>query len=128
MRAAVVLGGAPERRDPSPVLEAMQGRIERSVFDLQHVVGALLDGVRDGMAVGGAEHEGLQDEKIQRSLQQLAFERRAASRWHVDDPTPVDYLLNRPTERLDESARETDHACSNRRWSSDEETFRPFGG
>ena len=62
----------------------MQGRIERSVFDLQYVVRASLDGVRDGMAVGGAEEEGLQDEKVQGSLQQLALERCGATCGHTD--------------------------------------------
>lgn len=46
-------------------------------------------------------------------------ERRASSFWHVDDPAPVDHLLNRPAKRLDERARGKDRACSNRRWSGD---------
>ena len=43
-RAAVVLGGAPERHCPLPVLEAMRGLAQQSVFNLRHVVRAELDG------------------------------------------------------------------------------------
>jgi hypothetical protein len=60
--------------------------------------------------MGGAEDERLQDEQVERPLQQLAFERRASSFGHVEDLTPGGYLLNQSTESLDEGAREKDHA------------------
>src|SRR5687768_16194637 len=57
LRLAVVLGGAPERRDPAAVFQPMQGRVEGPMLDLEHVLRTALDGVRDGMAVRRADHE-----------------------------------------------------------------------
>ena len=67
---AVVVGGPPLRVDPAPRLQALQRRIERSVLDEQHVVGGLLDGPRDALAVLRAEHERAQDQEVQRALEQ----------------------------------------------------------
>ncbi len=41
------------------------------MFDLEDCVGAMLDNVRDGMAVRGPEDEGLQNQKVQRALEQI---------------------------------------------------------
>src|SRR4051812_8365168 len=53
----VVFGGAPEGSNQSTVLEAIQRRIERSVFDLEDFFGRLLDTMGDGVAVRGAEQD-----------------------------------------------------------------------
>src|SRR5438094_3397848 len=41
--AAVVLGELPLRLDPAPFLETVQGGVERSFADGQHLAGELLD-------------------------------------------------------------------------------------
>ena len=50
----------------------MQGGIERPVLDLQHLVGALLDDVGDGVAMGGAGDEGVQNQHVERALEHVA--------------------------------------------------------
>ena len=59
------------------------------MLDLQHVLGLVLDGVRDGVAVRRPEDEGSQDEQIERALQQLSLHRRVGALRHV---TPEDNL------------------------------------
>src|SRR5207244_3154585 len=78
---AVVLRGSPERGDPSTVLKPVQGRIEGSVLDLQHVFGAALDRVCDGLAVSRSEDERLEDQHVQGALDHFGLERRLTS-WH----------------------------------------------
>jgi hypothetical protein len=41
------------------------------VFDLQDGIGAVFDHVRDGVAVGRAEYEGLEDQQVQGALEQI---------------------------------------------------------
>lgn len=61
----------------------MQGRVQRAMFHLQHVVGAALDGMGDGLAMGGTEQEGLKDQHVQGSLNHFGLEGRGASRHTV---------------------------------------------
>jgi hypothetical protein len=49
----------------------VQGRIERTVLDLQEIVSRSLDVFRNGVAVRGSEQERSKDEHIQGALQQL---------------------------------------------------------
>jgi len=49
--AAVVLGRAPLGDDQPALLEAVQGGVQRSLFHLQRVVGALLDPARGAVAL-----------------------------------------------------------------------------
>src|SRR5215471_8043011 len=49
--AASCLGDAPGRRHPSFDQDALQCRIERSLFCLEHVAGQLTDALRDGIPV-----------------------------------------------------------------------------
>ena len=44
------------------------------MLDLEDFVGAVLDDVGDGVAVRGAEEEGLQDEEVEGSLKEVGFE------------------------------------------------------
>ena len=73
----VVLGAAAELRDlplgldPSLVLEAMQGGVERALVDLQHVLGDLLDALGDRPAVQGVLLQRAQDEQVERAGQQI---------------------------------------------------------
>jgi len=62
------LGGAPFRAQPLLLLEPMQGRVERSLVDLDGVSRDLLDALGDGVAVGGPEGQDLQDEHVQGAL------------------------------------------------------------
>jgi hypothetical protein len=52
------------------------------VLDLENFVGAVLDDMGDGVTVGGAEQKGLQDEQIERALQEIGLEWRRAALWH----------------------------------------------
>jgi len=51
------------------------------VFYLENIFGAALDGERNGVAVSGAEQQGLEDEHVESALQHFALERRFAL-WH----------------------------------------------
>ena len=96
-RAPVVLGRAPERRDPAAILEAVQGRVERAVLHLEHLVRPTLDRMRDGVAVCGPDTERLQDEQVERSLEELTLHGR---RFHVSalasSLQKIIYLRDRP--------------------------------
>jgi hypothetical protein len=58
----------------------MERRIEGTVLHLEHVVRPSLDGLGDGLAVGGTEDQGPQDQHVQRSLNHLGLQGRMASR------------------------------------------------
>src|SRR5688572_18600368 len=81
-RLAVVLRGSPKRRDPSTVLKPVQGRIKGAVLDLQNVLGAALDRVCDGLAVGRSEYERLEDQHVEGPLDHFGLQRRLTS-WHT---------------------------------------------
>jgi hypothetical protein len=61
------------------------------VFDLEDGVRAALDHVRDGVAVRGTEGERLEDEEVERPLEELALERRVALLRHGRS-VPLDHL------------------------------------
>src|SRR5262249_61578252 len=65
---AVVVGGAPRGHDPAAGLEALEGGVEGAVLDEEDVVGGLLDRARDPLAVLGPEHQGAEDEQVERAL------------------------------------------------------------
>jgi hypothetical protein len=92
LRFAVIFRGAPERSNPAAILQAMQGGIEKTVFDLQDILRPSLDGMRYGVSVGRAQNQRPEDQHVQRSLEHFAFERRLAS-WHMEQYTPVDHRL-----------------------------------
>ena len=69
--AAVVLGRALLERDPAALDQAVQRRVERPLLHLQHVVGAALDRLGDGVAVGGPEPQRAENQQVERALQQL---------------------------------------------------------
>ena len=60
----------------------MEGRVERPVLDLQDLVGAARDGVRDGVAVGRPGLQRLQHEEIESSLKQVGVERGGRAARH----------------------------------------------
>ena len=69
--APVVLGRAVVEVDPAALDQPVERRIQRPLLHLQHVVGAALDGLGDGVAVGRAEPQGPQDQHVERALQQF---------------------------------------------------------
>src|SRR5580704_7710855 len=81
---AVILRRAPERCDPTAILDAVQCRIKRSVLRFEDIRGASLDRIRDGMPVRGPRREGSQDQHIESALQHFALERRRVSFRHKD--------------------------------------------
>ena len=76
LRLAVVVGGAPERRDPAAIFQPVKGRVQGAVLDLEHVLRPALDGVRDGVAVRRAHHEDPQYQHVERALGRLTLQRR----------------------------------------------------
>src|SRR5436190_5414775 len=70
---AVVLGGAPEGGNPAAILEPVKRGRQRAVLDLEHVVRPMFDRVRDGVPVRRAEHQRLEDQQVERALEQFAL-------------------------------------------------------
>ena len=60
-RLAIVLGSAPKRRDPAPILQPIEGRIQRPVFHLQEILGPPFNHVRDSLAMRGAGSQCLEN-------------------------------------------------------------------
>src|SRR6266850_1091570 len=71
-RLPVVLGGAPERRNPLAIFEPMERRVQRSVLDRQHVVGLPFNGVGDRVPVCRADGQCFQDQQVERPLEKIA--------------------------------------------------------
>ena len=57
--------------DPAASLEAVERRVQRSFLDLQDVVGDLLEPARNGVAVHGAPAQRLENENVERALEQV---------------------------------------------------------
>src|SRR5215471_368984 len=70
-RLPVVLRGSPGRADPALPLQPVERGIERPLVDLEHVFGELLDALRDPPAVHRGRPEGLQDQHVEGSLEQV---------------------------------------------------------
>src|SRR5262249_1828606 len=84
---------------PTAVFNAVERRIERAVFDFEHVGGSALDGVGDGVAMRRPKREGAEDQHVERALQHFALERRSVSFRHKlrGDYTPVDDRVQEST-------------------------------
>src|SRR5437868_5117303 len=85
---AIVLTRAPIGRHPSAMLQPVQRRIERSLLHFQHVVGSVLNDVRDGMPVCRSGDQSSKDEHVQRSLHHLCA--LGSFPWHPH--APIEYL------------------------------------
>src|SRR6266542_133645 len=82
LRALIVVRHAPFGSDPSLFFEAMQRRVQRPGFKLEHLTRSGPDRLTDAVAVLRPPAKGLEDEHVQRSLEQLdpvAVPRRL---WH----------------------------------------------
>jgi tetratricopeptide (TPR) repeat protein len=71
-RAAAV-AFSPSRLDPALALEAIEGRIERSLLNLQHVSGYLLNAFGDGPSMLGLKRDGLEDQQVEGALQEIVW-------------------------------------------------------
>ena len=49
----------------------MESGIERTLLDLENIVGGEFDGFGDGVAMGGAEEEGAEDEEVESALKEF---------------------------------------------------------
>ena len=65
--AAVVVGELPVAVDPFFLLQSLERGIERSLVDLEHAVGGLLDALGDAPAVHGPERERAEEEEVDRA-------------------------------------------------------------
>ena len=71
--APVVLRGSPARGERPGVLEAVQGGEERPGPDVEGVARDLLDAARDAESVELTEGERLEDEQVERALQEVGL-------------------------------------------------------
>src|SRR6185437_2971607 len=67
-RATVGVGDAPLGVDPAAILEAMECEVERAVLDVERVARGVLDPTGDRVPVARAPDEGLEDERVERAL------------------------------------------------------------
>jgi len=72
---AVVLAAAPLALDPAALLEAVQGGVERAFTYGENVICELLDPSGDGVSVRGSPRERLEDEEVERALQEVEIGR-----------------------------------------------------
>src|SRR5688572_6722022 len=71
LRFASRLGCPPLRCNPSLLLQSMKGGIERALRNLQVFVRYLLNPFRDGPAMLRFEREDLQNQQIERALDEV---------------------------------------------------------
>ena len=71
LRAAILFGDAPLGLDPALMLETMQGRIQRTLVNLQHIARHLANAPRDGPAVLGLQLQRLQNQQVERALDEV---------------------------------------------------------
>src|SRR5712671_4978016 len=83
-RPSVILRFAPLRRNPTFCLLAVEARIKRPLLHNQHLCRSLLDALGDGVTMHRPGGEGLENEQIQGSLEQLSLGRRCHSVSFID--------------------------------------------
>jgi hypothetical protein len=76
LRATVIVGSAPARFDPAAALEAVEGRIKRTLLDAENLARDLLDAFGDGPAMLRTHGEGAEDEKVERALRKINMRNR----------------------------------------------------
>jgi hypothetical protein len=77
--AAVVLRRRHLRRDVAAKFEPMESRIQRALARLQPLARDLSNTVGDAPAVIGAQGQNLENQQIERALQQVGFRRKVLS-------------------------------------------------
>src|SRR5688500_18654817 len=71
LRASIVRRELPLGLDPAALLQAMERWVKRTFADLEDLARQLLDPPRDGVAVGRSPAQRLEDEQVERALQQI---------------------------------------------------------
>src|SRR6185437_11043285 len=71
LRFAIVFGETPVGFEPAALFHAMEGGVERAFFYLEPLIGRVANPRRDGVAVSGAPGEGLEDEEVERALEEI---------------------------------------------------------
>ena len=71
LRFTAGVGGGPRGLQPALLLQPVQRRVQRALRDLQHVAADLANALRDAPAVHRLERERLEDEQIQRALNEI---------------------------------------------------------
>src|SRR5688500_19224041 len=71
LRLPVVLREPPLGLDPAAFLEAVERRVERPLVDAEQGVGDLADPARDGVAVARPPRKGLQNQHVERALEEI---------------------------------------------------------
>src|SRR4029078_12338060 len=69
--AAVVQRESPRGLKKLALLEAVKCGVERALFDSEDVAGDVLDQPRDAVAVGRPPRERLEDEEVERALEEV---------------------------------------------------------
>jgi general secretion pathway protein D len=87
-RLATGVGGGPLGTKAAAFLETMQGGIQRALLNLEHVAGHLLQAPRDPVPMNRAERDDLQDQYIERPLQEVGVR---ATVWLARSHTKVFY-------------------------------------
>ena len=65
------------RLQPSLLLEAMERRVQRALADLQDFAADLLNALGDGPAVRRLERDGLEDQQVERALNEVRWSAHA---------------------------------------------------
>jgi hypothetical protein len=76
---AVVVGCAPARFEKSLAYQAIQGGIERALFDKQGSTRNLLDAQKYAVTMERAERDGLENEEIESAGKELSLASHASS-------------------------------------------------
>src|SRR5262249_19485467 len=70
-RPTIALSGAPLGKNPALQLQTLQRRVERTLLHAEHAIGNLPQTLGNGPAVHRLQGQSLQDQKIQRALQEV---------------------------------------------------------
>jgi len=71
LRLPIVFRLAPFASDPALVFQAIRRRIQRALLNLQTIFRNLLDAQQNAVAVQWAEGNGLEDQHVERTLQNV---------------------------------------------------------
>jgi hypothetical protein len=68
---AIVLANAPFGGNHPAIFEAVKGRVQGTLFDVEGVLGAVLDDSRNGVSMRWSHHQRAQDKHVQSALQDV---------------------------------------------------------
>ena len=73
LRFAVVIGKAPFGGNGAIEFQAVERRVERTFFHFEHLVRKQVDGLRNGVTVQGAALQRVENQEIERALEQCGL-------------------------------------------------------